>query len=100
MFVLISTIYMVATNPKHLAAKCSFIGFTISQFIVTIGYFTKVIGFRDMYPIIINTFTPVPFMFIHTRLVIFQIQYFRKPMEAISWIVNVYMVACIMRTAI
>ena len=57
MFVLISTIYMVATNPKHLAAKCSFIGFTISQFIVTIGYFTKVIGFRDMYPIIINTFT-------------------------------------------
>ena len=116
MFVLISTIYMVATNPKHLAAKCSFIGFTISQFIVTIGYFTKVIGFRDMYPIIINTLIRVKsstfveiylkitfqfhLCFVHTRLVMFQIQYFRKLMGVISWIVNVYMVACIIRTAI
>ena len=100
MFVLISTIYMVATNPKLLAAKCSFISFTISQFIVALGYFTKVTKFRDMYPLIINYFTSFVWMFIYTRLIIFQVQYFRKLAEAISWIVNVYMVACIIQTAI
>ena len=100
MFVLISTIYMVATNPKFLAAKCSFIGFTISQFIVTIGYFTKVTTFRNPWIINIFNYTPVVLMFIYTRMIIFQVQYFRKLAEAISWIVNVYMVGCIIRTAI
>ena len=100
MFVLISTIYMVATNPKLLAAKCSFISFTISQFIVAIGYFTKVTKFRDMYPVIINYFTSVVWVIIHTILVIFQVQYFKKLAEATSWIVNVYMVACIIHTAV
>ena len=100
MFVLISTIYMVSTNPKLLAAKCSFISFTISQFIVALGYFTKVTKFRDMYPFIINYFTSVVWMIIHTILVIFQVQYFKKLAEATSWIVNVYMVACIIHTTI